>query len=102
MPSLSVESRIIDEQRARDPPKPDEVEVHIEDAGEPGSQENDPAADCPETGHAGGLVDCGCADFYSITIHATEDCGSDTIYHVWGYITGGNFQIHPPVGGPQQ
>jgi hypothetical protein len=73
-------------------------EVHIEDAGEPGSAPIPDGADCPETGHAGGMVNCECPDFYSITIHATDDCSSDEIYHVWGYITGGNFQIHPPVG----
>ena len=43
------------------------------------------------------LVNCDCPDFYRITIHATEDPNSPIIYQVWGYPTGGNLQIHPPL-----
>ncbi len=76
--------------------------VHIEDAGEPGGTnpgEGDESI-CPAGGSAGGMVDCDCADFYTITIHAGPDPGSDVIYSVGGYIRGGNLQIHPPVGPP--
>jgi len=75
--------------------------VHIEDLGEPGKAGKvDPPGDmCPPAGSPGALADCACPDFYHIRIHATEDAGSDVIYEVLGYITGGNLQIHPPVGG---
>ena len=46
----------------------------------------------------GQLAECDCPDFYHIRIHATADSGSPVIYEVFGYITGGNLQIHPPVG----
>jgi hypothetical protein len=75
--------------------------VHVEDAGEPGgtqSGEGDETT-CPVGGSAGGTVDCSCGDYYSITIHAGPDSSSSVIYHVEGYIRGGNLQIHPPVGG---
>jgi|GEM_PF-5131648 len=73
--------------------------VHIEDLGEPGKGGKvDPPADtCPPEGSAGALADCDCPDFYHITIYATDDPGSDVIYEVWGYIIGGNLQIHPPI-----
>jgi len=76
--------------------------VHIEDAGEGGgtnSSQNLPEDQCPAGGNAGTALDCDCADFYTIRIHATDDPASDVIYEIDGYITGGNFQIHPPVGG---
>ncbi len=74
-------------------------EVHIEDLGEPGrtGTQEDPPPECPPEGSAGELADCGCPDFYAITIHATTDPGSDVIYRVFGYILGGNLQIHPPT-----
>ena len=73
-------------------------EVHIEDLGEPGKngRQNVPGW-CPDEGHAGSLADCGCADFYRITIYAGMDATSDVIYEVFGYITGGNLQIHHPI-----
>jgi len=73
--------------------------VHIEDLGEPGhgGAVEPPAAFCPLEGSAGALADCGCPDFYEIRIHATADPSSPMVYHVYGYITGGNLQIHPPI-----
>ncbi len=78
-------------------------EVHIEDLGEPGKGGKvDPPADiCPPGGSAGALADCDCPDYYSITIYAAYDPSSEgpnmsgVIYHVAGYIKGGNLQIHP-------
>ena len=75
-------------------------EVHIEDLGEPGKAGKvEPASEnCPLGGSHGMLADCDCPDFYHIRIHATADPGSPVMYEVFGYITGGNLQIHPPVG----
>jgi hypothetical protein len=74
-------------------------EVHIEDLGEPGNNGNQPRAgrDCPTDGSAGLVADCDCPDFYHLRIHATADPASAVVYQVWGYITGGNLQIHPPI-----
>ncbi len=74
-------------------------EVHIEDLGEPGrgGKIEPPASFCPPGGSAGAVADCDCPDFYSITIHADTNHGSAIIYHVHGYIIGGNLQIHPPI-----
>jgi hypothetical protein len=74
-------------------------EAHVEDLGEPGrgGKTEPPASFCPADGSAGAIADCDCPDFYSITIHATSSPASAIIYHVHGYITGGNLQIHPPI-----
>ena len=77
-------------------------EVHIEDLGEPGNQNNENVgtATCPDDGHAGlpaGDAKCDCPDFYQIRIHETADPASDVMYTVKGYINGGNLQIHPPI-----
>lgn len=107
-------------------------QVHIEDLGEPGSQQGltdaeDPVK-CPPKGSGNDpfanpaitdkLADCGCKDFYRITIYkgvqpAVDGDGkvvldangdipninkTDKIYEVYGYINGGNFQIHPLTG----
>jgi|GEM_PF-1794694 len=94
-------------------------QVHIEDLGEPGNK-SDEGANCPEEGSGNNpftappvvdnLADCGCADFYRITIYkgfdpvlvdgvVTGDVNmTDKIYEVWGYLDGGNFQIHPLTG----
>lgn len=74
--------------------------VHIEDLGEPGKagKVDPPAATCPPGGSPGAMADCDCPDFYHITIHETADPASPVMYDVMGYITGGNLQIHPPIG----
>ncbi len=79
-------------------------DVHIEDLGEPGNAnsgggqgQDPPAGTCPPGGSAGAVADCTCPDFYSLTIHLTEDPLSPVIYHVFGYINGGNLQIHPAI-----
>ena len=79
-------------------------EVHIEDLGEPGrnGHQPNPGGNCPEEGSAGTEADCGCPDFYWITIYAGVAPGdipnqTDVIYEVYGYIDGGNLQIHPPL-----
>ena len=74
-------------------------EVHIEDLGEPGKggKVDPPASICPREGSAGLVADCDCPDFYRITIHETKFSGSPVIYEVFGYITGGNLQIHPAI-----
>ena len=76
--------------------------VQIEDLGEPGNQnEAWPATQCPFMGHPDGDdADCDCADFYHIRIWAPGDdmFADDPIYEAFGYLHGGNFQIHPAVG----
>lgn len=79
-------------------------EVHIEDLGEPGKggKQPPPASTCPEEGSAGAVAECDCPDFYRITIYEGVPAGqtpsaSVVIYEVYGYITGGNLQIHPPI-----
>jgi hypothetical protein len=61
------------------------------------------------------LANCGCPDFYRITIYdgvlaskvtrltdgridPTSLDRTNVIYEVYGYIDGGNLQIHPPTG----
>lgn len=81
-------------------------EVHIEDLGEPGKggKVEPPAQDCPPEGSSGGLANCDCPDYYSITIYAPFDPGAgppdkvNVIYEVRGYVDGGNLQIHPALG----
>lgn len=98
--------------------------VHIEDLGEPGnvgkknsgSTGNDGI--CPAGGSGTDVLgvafaeaDCRCADFYWIRIfkgvepvfdpttgEITNLNTADLIYQVYGYIDGGNLQIHPPTG----
>jgi hypothetical protein len=88
-------------------------EVNIDDLGEPGGM-NSGAPDgqiCPSIGFgekgATPLANCDCPDFYRITIYDGVDEATlmssgpnktDVIYEVWGYIDGGNLQIHPPTG----
>jgi hypothetical protein len=76
-------------------------EVNIDDAGERGGSGKNDTSSCPDQGFGrrGGasLVDCDCFDFYRITIYADET-PTTIIYQVYGYIKGGNLQIHPPTG----
>ena len=74
-------------------------DVHIEDLGEPGKggKQEPPAAFCPPQGSPGELADCDCPDFYRIRIYENMDPTSDLIYEVFGYLTGGNLQIHPSL-----
>jgi hypothetical protein len=76
-------------------------EVNIDDAGERGGSGRNSTINCPDQGFGrrGGaaLVDCNCFDFYRITIYADETPGL-VIYQVYGYIKGGNLQIHPLTG----
>lgn len=81
--------------------------VEIEDLGEPGNRtDNDETnpTDCPFDGHPsdGSCDKCGCADWYSISIVNCHGLyggpTSEEVYHVRGYLHGGNFQIHPLVG----
>lgn len=75
------------------------AEVHIEDLGEPGKGGRvEPASpECPAEGSAGLVANCDCPDFYRITIHENSLPTSPVIYEVFGYITGGNLQIHPAI-----
>ena len=77
-------------------------EVHIEDLGEPGNQDDAEvgSATCPYGGHAGlpaGDEKCACPDFYTIRIHETTNPASNVMYEILGYINGGNLQLHPPI-----
>lgn len=80
-------------------------EVHIEDLGEPGKNGRQalPPETCPPEGSAGEPADCDCPDFYRITIYEAFDPQTqapdmtNVIYEVYGYIRGGNLQIHPPI-----
>ena len=77
-------------------------EVNIDDAGEPGKQGKKGLNGCPDQGfglHGDvELVDCECRDFYRITIYEGPTDASPVMYQVYGYIFGGNFQIHPLTG----
>jgi hypothetical protein len=79
-------------------------EVNIDDLGEPGSHNEPDGCDPLGFGRNGGteLADCGCPDFYRIRIHEGMDDSSPVMYEVYGYIDGGNFQIHPPTGRDRQ
>ncbi len=83
-------------------------EVHIEDLGEPGPGGEHGELDdalCPPAGRdglSGDYASCECDDFYRITIYAgvpqfEEPNKTDVIYEVYGYLDGGNLQIHPPI-----
>jgi len=78
-------------------------EVNIDDLGEPAKngiqQPASPACPLDGFGRRGAkeLADCDCPDFYRIRIHATDDPGSGVIYEESGYLTKGNYQIHPPL-----
>ncbi|MHC4119998.1 MAG: DNRLRE domain-containing protein [Planctomycetota bacterium] len=96
-------------------------EVNIDDLGEPGgfNRGAPDSSQCPDIGFgekgAVDLADCDCPDFYRITIYdgvnaADVDWLSDgtidstslrsqpVIYEFYGYIDGGNLQIHRPTG----
>jgi hypothetical protein len=69
-------------------------EVHIEDLSSPTWCWNGSSDDgCADGGSAGQEATCGCPDFYSIKIHATEDPDSDVIYEKANYISWGNYRI---------
>ena len=72
-------------------------QVHIEDLGEPGKSgvQHPPSSQCSPIGSFGFSADCDCPDFYGITIYSAP--GGDIIYQVYGYIKGGNLQIHYPI-----
>ena len=75
-------------------------EVNIDDAGEPGRSGRMDVSGCPDQGFGArgvGPVDCDCPDFYRITIFA-DYTETTIIYQVYGYIRGGNLQIHPLTG----
>jgi hypothetical protein len=92
--------------------------VHVEDLGEPGSPAQTPgSANCPflPNAHNCGPADCGCPDFYRITIYkgfvpsprptnahpdipVNQINKTDKVYEVYGYTEGGNLQIHSEVG----
>ena len=75
-------------------------EVNIDDAGE-GRSGDKSSIYCPDQGFGlhgdSGSVECGCRDFYRITIYA-DITEMTVIYQVYGYIKGGNLQIHPLTG----
>ena len=92
-------------------------EVNIDDLGEPRVQNTTPIENCPTLGFgvngdpADPLnvvpADCGCPDFYRIKIYNgvyADGSGNitpnkaDLIYEAYGYLDGGNLQIHPPTG----
>jgi hypothetical protein len=115
-------------------------EVNVDDLGEPGGLNSAPpnSGMCPGRGFgeksagpfypdpvnspgsfinlpATALANCGCPDFYRITIYdgvlaskvtrlpdgridPTSLDRTNVIYEVYGYIDGGNLQIHPPTG----
>ena len=88
-------------------------EVNVDDLGERGSFNTGApnAAECPSSGFgekgAKVLANCDCPDYYRITIYDGVDGATlkasgpnktNIIYEVFGYIDGGNLQIHPPTG----
>jgi len=93
-------------------------EVHIEDLGEPGNKIKPQVLKeliCDDEGSGTdafatpavlfppeGAADCGCSDFYRIRIYGGLEKASGIIYQVYGYIDGGNFQIHHLTGYDQK
>jgi hypothetical protein len=75
-------------------------EVNIDDLGEPGGHNEPEGCDPLGYGRNGGteLADCDCPDFYRIRIYQGMDDSTPIMYEVYGYIDGGNFQLHPPTG----
>ena len=85
-------------------------DVHIEDLGEPGNKikiQELKQLSCPDPGSGTDAfadppifndADCGCGDFYRIRIYAGATKTGSPIYEVYGYINGGNFQIHHLTG----
>jgi uncharacterized repeat protein (TIGR01451 family) len=100
------------------------VEVHTEDNGEPGKEPKPGQTNkniiCDDEGSRTDAfaeppvffpANCDCADFYRIKIYegvipvfdpitgeVTNPNKNNVIYQVWGYLDGGNLQIHPPTG----
>jgi len=98
--------------------------VHTEDLGEPGKEPKPGQANkniyCDDEGSRTDAfaeppaffpANCDCADFYRIKIYQgvipefdpisgeiTNLNKNNVIYQVWGYLDGGNLQIHPPTG----
>jgi hypothetical protein len=100
-------------------------EVNIDDLGEKGGLNSGApnSAECPGIGFgekgAAELANCDCPDFYRITIYdgvnaadvvKLPDGSIDTaplkaksiIYEFYGYIDGGNLQLHRPTGVDQK
>ena len=98
-------------------------EVNIDDLGEPGGYNKGApdSDDCPSIGFGEKgyleLANCDCPDFYRITIRGGVDAADvvrlpdgsidlfltplreqPVIYEFYGYIDGGNLQIHHPTG----
>jgi hypothetical protein len=96
-------------------------EVNIDDLGEKGGLNSGaPNSDiCPDTGFGDKgievLANCDCPDFYRITIYNGVSADNvnwlwdgsidtvplraqEVIYEFYGYIDGGNLQIHKPTG----
>jgi hypothetical protein len=95
-------------------------EVNIDDLGEPGGLNSGAPSsdDCPDPGFgekgAEELGNCDCPDFYRITIYDGVDAAdvtivdgvidpaelntTDVIYEFYGYIDGGNLQLHHLTG----
>lgn len=91
-------------------------DVHIEDLGEPGNLVkgvekknivcvgNGSGTDAFDSPPVFNNANCGCADFYRIRIYAGFNPASaapdkiNVIYEVYGYIEGGNLQIHYLTG----
>jgi len=96
-------------------------EVNIDDLGERGGLNTGApnSQECPDIGFgekgAMELANCACPDFYRITIYNGVDASDvvwlpdgsidpallraqDVIYEFYGYIDGGNLQIHRPTG----
>jgi hypothetical protein len=96
-------------------------EVNVDDLGEPGGMNKGApdSAECPSIGFgekgAEDFANCDCPDFYRITIYDGVNAADviwlddynidpsslnqvDVIYEFYGYIDGGNLQIHRPTG----
>jgi hypothetical protein len=75
-------------------------EVNVDDLGEPGGHENPGGCDPLGYGRNGGaeLADCDCPDFYRIRIYEGLTDATPVMYEVYGYIEGGDLQIHPLTG----
>lgn len=70
------------------------VWAHLVDSGEPGKNGRPGNSNRCDPLFGDDLASCDCPDFYDITIHAGPTPASDVIYRVFGFLRGGNFQMH--------
>lgn len=72
------------------------VWTHMVDGGEPGNGGPGNSNHCDPL-FGDDPASCDCPDFYHITIHAGPTPDTEVIYEVFGFLRGGNFQMHDAI-----